>query len=167
MWNKLKKQFQHGVRIGFSLQQYSLPQYTLSLRFIGQLCSRHSKLGLTKKFGLARQELRCSWFAGSSQGILEQGSSSCWDHLSWRSFTQDSLKWHQLPQRLALKQGTDKLNVIGKSVCPFVLWVNIFPPQFVERGIVRLYLSWKQFTGERVLVGIILPLLELVHLFVG
>ena len=118
MWNKLKKQFQHGVRIGFSLQQYSLPQYTLSLRFIGQLCSRHSKLGLTKKFGLARQELRCSWFAGSSQGILEQGSSSCWDHLSWRSFTQDSLKWHQLPQHLAMKQGTDKLNFIGKSVCP-------------------------------------------------
>ena len=118
MWNKLKKQFQHGVRIGFSLQQYSSCQHTLSLRLIGQLCSRHSKLGLTKKFGLARQELCCSWFAGSSQGILEQGSSSCWDHLSWRSFTQDSLKWHQLPQHLAMKQGTDKLNVIGKSVCP-------------------------------------------------
>ena len=55
MWNKLKKQFQHGVRIGFSLQQYSSCQHTLSLRLIGQLCSRHSKLGLGKKFGVSRQ----------------------------------------------------------------------------------------------------------------
>ena len=80
--SKSKKQFSTRSQNWLFPATVFLPQYTLSLRFIGQLCSRHSKLGLTKKFGLARQEPCCSWFAGSSQGILEQGSSSCWDHLS-------------------------------------------------------------------------------------
>ena len=110
------------------------------LLFIDLLCSEQSELGLSNKFGLASQEPCCLWLAGPRQGTLGQGPSSCRDHLSWGSSLQNSLKGHQIPQRLAVEarncfnyessRSTSQPTWFWKVICSGVHAGNIFPPQF-------------------------------------
>ena len=70
---------------------------TSHLWFTGLLFTGWSKPGFSNKFDLLLV------FSQLHYGILGQGSSSCWDHLCWQSLLQDSLKWHQWPQGLAVE----------------------------------------------------------------